>query len=134
MKLKPPRAKPQADENLVPLINIVFLILIFFLVASTIQPLSRRDVTFPETVEASAAGAKQRVLVLTRSGTRLVGGTALDDDALARQFADWAMDRAGTPLTVIADAELDASILVDTVTALKAAGVGDVELLTRRVR
>lgn len=132
MKLKT-RARKPAEENLVPLINIVFLILIFFLVASTIRPFTERDIRLAETKEASSSGAVPRMLLLTRDNRRIVGGEGLSDAALLAQAKAWA-DGSEQSVTVVADAELEGPALVEAVALLTAAGIKEVKLLTRRGR
>jgi len=126
-----PRKRP--EENLVPLINIVFLILIFFLVASTIRPFTERDVRLAETEEASGSGAVPRMLVLTRDNRQMIGGEEVSKEALMAQAAQWA-GSGDSSVTVVADAELGGPALVEAVSALTAAGINDIKLLTRRGR
>lgn len=132
MKLRS-RTREQGEENLVSLINIVFLILIFFLVASTIRPFTQRDVNLAETAEASGAAVVPRMLVLTRDGDRIVNGTQIDDTALTAQAAQWASGDEPS-VTIVADAELEGTRLIEAVSIMTAAGVKDIKLLTRRSR
>lgn len=132
MKLKA-RPKKRTEENLVPLINIVFLILIFFLVASTIRPFTERSVRLAETTEASGGAAVPRMLILTNGGDRIVNGATIDGEALRAQAGTWASGKESS-VTVVADAELEGTKLVEAVSVLTAAGVKEIKLLTRRGR
>lgn len=132
MKLRSHERK-RSEENLVPLINIVFLILIFFLVASTIRPFSERDIRLAETKEASGSGAVPRMLLLTRDNRRIVSGEDVTDEALAAQAREWAKGSKRS-VTIVADADLEGAKLVAAVSVLTAAGIKDVKLLTRRGR
>jgi len=136
MKLSTPH-RERKEENLVPLINIVFLILIFFLVASTIRPFTDRQVKLAETIEASKSSVVPRMVVVRADGARLVNNQPIDEQALQAQLAAWANDNGGATvktITVVADKTVAASQLIDVVTMANAAGIADVKLLTRKAR
>ena len=46
-----PRAQPELDINLTPLIDVVFLLLIFFMVSTTFQKESQLKIQLPEASE-----------------------------------------------------------------------------------
>lgn len=119
---------------MIPLINIVFLILIFFLVASALRPFSDREVSLAESTEASSPGAGARMAVIRKDGSVYVAGLAVTQAELTEQFADWAKTDATRGVTLVADREMDASELISIVTSANAAGVGNVKLLTRKAR
>lgn len=134
MRLPVYRTKKQPAENMIPLINIVFLILIFFLVASVVRPFSDRQIRLSESSEISAPGAAARMAVLRRDGGIYVGGDPIGAEGLSRQFADWAANDPARGVTLVADRDMDAAALVAIVAQANAAGVRDVKLLTRKVR
>jgi biopolymer transport protein ExbD len=125
--------KERKEENLVPLINVVFLILIFFLVASTIRPYSDRDISLAETINASKSAPAARMVIVRGDGQALVGGFEVDASQLDAQIAEWARDRAGA-ITVVADKAAPAARLIEVVTLANTAGVSNVKLLTRKGR
>lgn len=133
MKLKTRAQSNGSDENLIPLINIVFLILIFFLVASTIRPFSDRNIELAKSTDVSNSAIVPRILVMSPTGERSVKGRALNEEELSRQIADWA-EETDKAVIIAADADVDGAALVDTVSAFTAGGVSDVKLLTRRTR
>lgn len=118
---------------MIPLINIVFLILIFFLVASTVRPFSDRKVRVAETSETKGSGAGTRMAVLRRDGTKYLGGELVSDDELRQQFKTWAV-ASERGVTLVADRNMSASQLVAVVTLANAAGIKNVKLLTRKAR
>jgi biopolymer transport protein ExbD len=127
------RPRKRAEENLVPLINIVFLILIFFLVASTIRPFSRADVRLAETGDGPSGSSATRTIVVKQDGGLLLGGKPVTAAELAEAAQGWA-GSGSSRVTLVADAELEGTTLVETVAALNGAGIRDVKLLTRRSR
>jgi len=121
------------EEDLVPLINIVFLILIFFLIASTISSFSTRRIKLAETDAAANSQTSTRVIVIRSDGTRLSGNVPLSDEQIQARFEDWSKEPE-LPLTVVADRAIAADQLIAVVTQANAAGIKNVMLLTRRIR
>lgn len=118
---------------MIPLINIVFLILIFFLVASTVRPFSDREVRLAQSSETKGAGSGTRMIVVRSDGTRYVAGAEVSQSELNAYLAEWAGE-ADRGITVVADKDMPATDLIDVVTAANAAGLQDVKLLTRKAR
>ncbi len=133
MRLRATRERKDPAENMIPLINIVFLILIFFLVASTVRPFSDRKVRLADTSETKGSGAGTRMAVLRRDGTKYLGGELVSDDELRQQFKTWAV-ASERGVTLVADRNMSASQLVAVVTLANAAGIKNVKLLTRKAR
>ncbi len=118
---------------MIPLINIVFLILIFFLVASVVRPFSDREVKLAQSADPNSAGVGTRMAVLRRDGSKYLGGALVSDAELERQFAQWATEpKRG--VTLVADRDMEATGLIAVVTKANAAGLLDVKLLTRKAR
>lgn len=132
MRLSKPK-QPRKEENLIPLINIVFLILIFFLIASTIAPFSNRQIKLVEAALPSNSPGSPRLLIIRSDGARFIGGLSLTDDDLNAQLTKWSKD-AEMPITIVADRKTNATELIATAALVKAAGIKTVKLLTRRVR
>ncbi len=115
----PPR---RSAENIVPMINVVFLLLIFFLMSAQIAPPDPIDVTVPDSTSETAP-VDPNALYVGADGTLAYGG-ATGDGALAALA-----DHAGV-LPVRADADLPAAKLAALLPKLAAAGVDGVELIT----
>ena len=132
MRLSRP-GRPRKEENLIPLINIVFLILIFFLIASTIKPFSDQQIKLAESATPSSSAASARMLIIRSDGARFIGGLPLTDDDLQARLINWS-NESNLPITIVADRATKASALIATVALARAAGIKNVKLLTRRVR
>ncbi len=125
--------RPRKEDSLIPLIDIAFLILIFFLIASTIKPFSDREIKLAEIDAPSSSAATPRMLIIRSDGARFVGSQSLSDSQLQTRFADWSQDSV-LPITIVADRKLKAAQLIDLVSQARAAGIKNVKLLTRRIR
>lgn len=120
------RRKP-AREPTIALINIVFLMLVFFLVAGTVaQPLDP-ELRLVRTAELEGA-APPDALVLHADGRMSHRGT---DAASAEAFMAARGDTGGT-VRVVPDRDLPAARLVEVGAALRAAGAERVLLVTER--
>ncbi|MBK1633880.1 hypothetical protein CKO31_24740 [Thiohalocapsa halophila] len=137
MKLVPRRAPHRRDDHLIPLINVIFLMLIFFMVVGQIRPAEALRVEPPKTQQPTAAGAGERVLVLVLApdGRLASDGRILSRDALRahlgqRRAPTGASEAAPAPLTLKADAAVSAALLRETLDLLADAGITQVELLS----
>ena len=129
MRLK--RFKPAADSeaNLIPLINVVFLLLIFFMLAGRLAPTESIAVDPPRSDSPQGARATPLALLIDRTGQISLNGELLDDAILAERVTEILAD--GPPhLQIKADATLEALRLVDLLEQLRAAGAEDIDLLT----
>ncbi|WP_264210984.1 biopolymer transporter ExbD [Leisingera thetidis] len=113
----------QAGEPVLPMINVVFLLLIFFLLSSQIAPRAPFAVT-PPRLETGEASAPEAVLFMAADG-RLHFSGAQDSDALAAVAAQAA--ELGT-LTLRADAEVPARAVAALIARLREAGITAVAL------
>ena len=78
-----PRASAANDTQLIPLINIIFLMLIFFMVAGRISAQNTAaPITLPEAALEQAAAEHAVRLEMTREGALLLDGAALENAAL----------------------------------------------------
>ena len=122
-----PRPAPRrVRENIVPMINVVFLLLIFFLMTAQIAPPDPIALTPPEADAGDAPGA-ERALHVGADGTLAYGDARGDAaiDAVSRRDQD-------TPLMLRADAQLPADELAALLPRLAQAGVSRVALVTVR--
>jgi biopolymer transport protein ExbD len=120
-RLAPPR-RPARAEGVVPLINIVFLLLIFFMMSATIAPPEPLPVTPPAADAAEAVTPAGEVLHVGADGA-LAWGSLRDDAVLAALAAAPVQE-----LVVRADAGLDGAGFAALMARLRAAGVEAVVL------
>ncbi len=108
------------------MINVVFLLLIFFLMSATLAPTPALDVT-PGTAEAEVAPPVEGVLLIDAEGAMAYG--AITGEAVFPAIAS----RGGEdPLPIRADARLPAVTLARILGELSEVGVEAVTLLAVR--
>ena len=115
---RPKRRQPR--EAIVPMINVVFLLLIFFLMTATIAPPDPLDVSPP--LAASDPAERAQALVVSADGT-LAFGTARGQAAIVAALS------VG-PLTIRADAGLPGAELAGILARLADLGAGQVQIVT----
>jgi biopolymer transport protein ExbD len=118
-----PRMRRTAREPIVPMINVVFLLLIFFLMTAQIVPPAPFDLNLPNASGEEDAG--QTTLFISADG-EIAFDTHQGDAALALAVAA----TADTPLRLYADAALSAQTLAKVLGQLTALGATRVEIVT----
>ncbi|MEM9762929.1 MAG: biopolymer transporter ExbD [Pseudomonadota bacterium] len=127
MEFPMPPIRRGKSEGVVPMINVVFLLMIFFLMSTTLAPERNASVDLPE----SAAGSEAepgRELVVGAEGT-LAWGQYRGEDAMAAIETAYA-NGAGGVLVIKADRAVEGAVIARLIARLRAAGVTDSALVT----
>lgn len=121
-------ARRRGQEPTIALINIVFLMLIFFLVAGTIAPPISPGLTLVRTADMAGA-APADALMIHADGRLTHQGAPV---ATPQAFVDALSVDARARVRVVPDRDLPARALVDLGRALRGAGAGAVVIVTER--
>jgi biopolymer transport protein ExbD len=116
-------AKRRDRENIVPMINVVFLLLIFFLMTAQIAPQPPFDITPPDSLATEDPAPD--TLYIGPDGQVSYEGL-LDEAALASLRTR----TADEPLSLRADATFDARAFAALLSKLAEAGVRETVLIT----
>ena len=119
----PRRAQRDNSINLTPLIDVVFLLLIFFMVTTTFTRETRMLISLPE-AEAEAMANEQTTveLIISKDGSYAVNGQSLinrDNKTIMAALKDASAGDSDIPLVITADAQ---STHQAVITAMDAAG------------
>ena len=121
-------SRESPEIGLTPLIDVVFLLLIFFMVSTTFERRSELNVELPD----ASAGARQQDaavidVVIDAAGVVTIEGRVLDDPGdgeLTRALADAAQGlNPAPPLVVSADARTPHQAVVTVMDAARRAGL-----------
>lgn len=122
MNLRRQRAE-DPDINLTPLIDVVFLLLIFFMVSTTFKRDAELAVELPEASAEPAAQAQNSLeLIIDAQGRYFIGDKELVNrklDTVKQALSDAAGGKRDLPLVIRADAKTPHQAVV---TAMDAAG------------
>ena len=131
---KPAARANQLDDNMIPLINIVFLMLIFFMIAGQLTASELITIQPPTSQQQSPIEEHDAVLLISATAElalddALVEANALTD-SLQRKIAD-SKDPQTFKLLVKTDANVMATELTDLLKQVRAAGILKVSLATQ---
>ncbi|MBO0345607.1 ExbD/TolR family protein [Roseibium limicola] len=129
MRMKRP-VRREPPENTIPLINVVFLMLIFFLFAGSVARDDARQVEPPEDISEDENIRSTGAMILTFDGLLL----SQDQETTVADFvaAHAVSDLADEPLKIAADGNLPADRLEEVLAQLRDIERTDVVLITRK--
>ena len=109
MNLRPrAREREEVGVNLTPLIDVVFLLLIFFMVSTTFRNETDLEIQLPEATQEATPADQQRILIaIDKSGHYFVNDGALPEDnieAIKAALLMAAADDRSLPIVIRADA------------------------------
>lgn len=119
-----PAAKRRPRDTTIALINVVFLMLIFFLVAGTIAPPLDPDLALVETSDLEGREPPD-ALVLHADGTLSFRGAPTDPQTHM-------VDHDPGPVRIVPDRNVPASRLVEVTGTLRRLGAPSVKVVTER--
>lgn len=135
MKFKRPEPEPAAFQ-LAPMIDIVFLLLIFFIVT---WQFSRDELDLKISVPSSSDSKEQRsrsfreiIINVREDGRTYVNGEEVDQDALFRKLSAITDVDRDQPIRVRGDANTDFQYVVEVMDICTRAGVWNISFATQR--
>lgn len=133
MKFQRRRSEP-VSLNLTPLIDVVFLLLIFFMVSTTFDQSSELDLKLPESVNGSQPDPATPIQIeVSEDGFFYLNGEPVEDLAQALALflqANTALER----VVVIADERARHGKVTQVLDALSGAGLTEVSFQTRTLQ
>lgn len=124
--------KRQLLDPILPLINVVFLLLIFVMMMSRVEGTDGYDVSPPTSTSDDPAGSREMVLVLTEDGSIELDGAIMSDSALMQYARDQKRDQLNDIIKIKADADVDAIKLIALMENLRKGGIENLVLLTEK--
>jgi biopolymer transport protein ExbD len=99
--------RDELSPNLTPLIDVVFLLLIFFMVSTSFTTRTQLAVNLPEAEGVASSRTTQLELSIDASGEFRLNGEQVPSDArgLRRALQDTAGDQRDMPMTIAADGD-----------------------------
>ncbi len=119
-------SKPSADDNMIPLINIVFLLLIFFMVAGQIKAQPDQAITLPSTAQLETAQVQALRLEVFADGQLRFNGETILIEQLDKKID---LGETGN-LAVFADEKITAKQLDDLLVVFASATQWAIKLYT----
>ena len=126
---EPPRRQ---FETLVPLINVVFLLLIFFLLAGTMKPSENVAVSLPEGALNDREQDVPTTLIVEADGFIWLGDRVMDAKLSGVMVEKHLKDTNTKRVAIKADANAPADAVLELMEGLREAGVEQVTIMTER--
>ena len=122
--------------NITPLIDVVFLLLIFFMITTTFNRENRLQLTLPKTqVELMKSQPAQIEIVVAKDGKYTVNGRGLLDrrtETLRQVLELESQGDLNTPILLIADAEATHQSVITVMDAVGQSGFFRLNIATQR--
>ena len=122
--------------NITPLIDVVFLLLIFFMVTTTFSRETRLMVNLPEAdAELTNADVTSIEIIVARDGTYSINGRALINNRLETLIRGLELESTGDrnlPIVLIADAEATHQSVVTAMDGIGRTGFTRLSIATQR--
>jgi biopolymer transport protein ExbD len=131
MHIRADAGQDDSPINLTPMMDVVFNLLIFFLVATQIVQEEREmAVKLPETTQAEADQAPPRQLILNirEDGTVVVSGKPHDIAALSQMLAGVAKERPARNILIRADERSTFKHFADVMDLCRRAGIAEAKI------
>lgn len=135
MNIRPHR-KEDLDVNITPLIDVVFLLLIFFMVSTTFERESEIEITLPQaTMDAAPTDNYVMQITIDREGTYFINGKRVVNtklETLKKAMQEVAGDRTDPPIVLSADAQTPHQAVVTVMDASRQLGFVHLNFATTR--
>ena len=134
MAVKIKQGRDLAALSMTPLIDVVFLLLIFFLVATRFEQEDRAlDVVLPSASEAQPMTVQPEELFvnIAEDGRIFVGGKVLGEEELLRLLEQTAVNRVGQSVIIRADERVQFSYVALVMNLCNQAGIYDYTVATK---
>ncbi len=124
------RPRGNGDESILPLTNVVFLLLIFFMLAGRLASPEAFDIQPPVSTSEAQARRDGLEIQLSADGDIAIDGQAVDLDALEERVGEQIEANPALALRLKADGAGDATRVVAVMQALRDAGGEKLRLIT----
>ena len=132
------RRREHPELEMTPLIDIVFLLLIFFMITTSFTQASQQkeseiSIDLPESKTGSAPSPEQRTVVVVQSDGTIDIRTEADvsDETLAERLESLHEIAPDTPVLLKGDREASHGRTIEVLDQVKRAGFNEVNLVTR---
>ena len=124
------RARIHSHLDIAPLIDIVFLLLVFFMLTSTFLVPEAIELELPESKTAVVTEVKPVTVLLDKNGLLVLNGESITLEELQQTIKPLLSGNAETAITLKSDARTEVQTLLKVMDEIRAAGGTNVGLAT----
>lgn len=131
MRFRDPVSPParQLEDGILPMINVVFLLLIYFMLTGQLSALDPFDVAPPETTSEGNAESGDLLLLVGQYGRVAIDGLDIPQDRLPDVLSARFQAAPDMTVRVKADGRTDALQVVEVMRIIREAGAPSLQLL-----
>ena len=129
MRFEPPRPRND-EERILTLINVVFLLLIFFMLTGRLAASDPFEIAPPRSAVEGPAAIEDMLVLVGADGRLALDGEILEETALKAAVAERLSENGDARVRLKADGRAGATDVVAVMELLRAAGVERLKLLT----
>jgi biopolymer transport protein ExbD len=126
-----PIKKQKPEISLIPLINVIFLLLIFFMVAGSIDNIDIMEVDLPTSSESDPKPSGASTIYMNNLGRIAVNHDFVLEKDLRTIISTLFIDDPDQKITIKTDNDVDASKLIMVMNVVEEVGGKDVLLVTK---
>ena len=126
------RKTEEANVDMSPLIDMVFILLIFFMVSSTFVKDMKLDLERPGASSASRASSKVIRVYIDNTGDTFVDGTPIKTWAIQGKLREMLHTSTEKAILVISDDTISVEKLIDVIDQCRLSGAKDVAVATQK--
>jgi len=124
------RARIHSHLDIAPLIDIVFLLLVFFMLTSTFMVPQAIELELPESKSASVTDTTPIIVSLNQTGELALNGEIIALEKLQQALKPLLSDQTESAITLKSDAHTEVQLLLKVMDEIRAAGGTNVGLAT----
>lgn len=126
------RKRKEPHIDIVPLVDVLMVLIIFFLVTMQFQNLRALNVKLPE-IESAGSNLMSNELVITikREGEFFLNGSSIEKDSLSKVFASVSQVSESVKVLIVADEEVPLKHVTQIVDLCRLNGINDFRLQSR---
>lgn len=124
------RARIHSHLDIAPLIDIVFLLLVFFMLTSTFLVPEAIELELPESSSANVAETMSITVSLDKIGQLALNNERIELDQLRSAIEPLLKQDAASAITLKSDAQTEVQLLLKVMDEIRAAGGSNISLAT----
>ena len=133
MNILTKQKKRARSPNLVPLINIVFLLLIFFMLTGTLKRSDIFDISPPESSTGADAEAPELVLLISKSNKLALNNQNIEFSELNTKLLNIIQEYPIQEVLIKADGKANSGTLSKVINIMREAGIKRAAIVTKTI-
>ena len=125
--------KKARSPNLVPLINIVFLLLIFFMLTGTLKRSDIFDISPPESLTGADAEAPELVLLISKSNKLALNNQNIELSELNTKLLNIIQEYPLQEVLIKADGKANSGTLSKVINVIRESGIKRAAIVTKTI-